>query len=256
MDLRYLLLSSLILIIFYSGCIQSKESANQLIDKAIQTQEVSYCEKIDDLGYKNQCYFKLSDSFPELCRKIKTFFCRDGPCFLDDELLGECYLNRYNKTKNESLCVEMEHYGGSYNKVKTCFTEAGYSGDAFCKKFKTSYHNFWNCYMNDLKVELNLTEAQCIQFSQISEDAKTRCYRDLAAISGNESFCHYSSEGSLDLGYCITDVAVARNNSSLCDIISSHCYVSKRSTGCKPDALESGETPFPEYCKDRVRQLN
>lgn len=240
-------------IILVAGCISSTELTN----KAIENKDISFCDRISDQGQKNQCYFRLSDFIPEACDKIVSFYCRGSPCFSDANLIGQCYLNLYNKTNDETYCVNMESHGGDYESIKNCFTMAGYSGDSLCKKFITSYNNFRDCYENDLKIDVNVTQNICINFSKNQRDQRkvSDCYRDLARVIKNESFCNLDNYLPLDPYYCIIDVAVAKNDTILCNQIPSDCFHCKAVDSCpKPIGNWTGDCmSFQDFCVETVK---
>ncbi len=249
--MKFLTFITILIVFLASACIM--ESSDALTKKAIENKDISFCEKIGDQGLQNKCYFEISEFMPEACDKIVPFYCRGSPCFHDDRLIGQCYMNLYEKTKDENYCIKMESLGGDYDSIKYCFLGLGYSGDSLCKKFVSSYDDFWNCYMNDLKIEPNVTEDICINFSQISERSKTSCYHDLAKITKNEEYCSFCTY-AMDEYFCITDVAIKKNDSKICDSLPSNCHRCSYGYSCNvPIRNESECKTFPEFCIEAVK---
>jgi len=250
--IKYLLILSLI--IFIAGC-----SSEQLTQKAIEKQDISYCNKIKDQGSQNRCYFKLADYVPEACSYIKPFYCVGSPCMDDSGLIAQCYEKLFEKNPSEQVCMDMESNKGAYQNVLGCFENLGFSGINLCKKFKTSYSNYWDCFRNKLgnglDVPVKITEAECVEFAKISEDNKWRCYRDLAVTEKNEEFCNkeYVRDSFNEMA-CLTEVAKAKKDPEVCNKISPSCYKCRTGVSCgsKPTGNWADCETYQEYCKNQI----
>ncbi|MCP3685635.1 MAG: hypothetical protein GY861_23540 [bacterium] len=252
--IKYVLLISLM--IFLVGCISNE----RLTEKAIEQQDISYCNKIKDQGTQNRCFFKLADYVPEACSHIEPFYCLGSPCMDESGLIAECYEKLFEKNPSEQVCIDMEANKGAYQNVLRCFEKLGFSGNSLCKKFKTSYSNFWGCFRNKLgnglDVPVEISEEECIEYAKISEDNKWRCYKDLAVTEKNEKFCNkdYMSNTFNELA-CLLEVAKAKKDTEVCNKIDPSCYKCGHGISCgggKPTGNWVDCDTYQNYCKKQI----
>jgi|GEM_PF-1520902 len=212
MRFNHLCVLFVFILILFSGCISSKKSVrqtrgeiNSLIKMALDSGNSYYCQKINNSDSRYRC-------------------------------LAELYLKLYEEYGDEKYCILMEKETANAQVTPPyalkCFQKAGYEGQDLCRKFKTSYVCYSDCFLNHLRRDVVLTEQDCVNFSRqegyVGLDNNWRCYSNLAILAKNSSLCdRITSKGhSYDCHYYAKDIelveeeirrAVESGNSTICN---------------------------------------
>ena len=145
-------------------------------------------------GYeRNDCLFEIKTE--QACDEMVVFdILNSGQVIGNPELVGSCYQRLYNKSNDETFCHKMAERRVDREHIESCFKNEGYSQDEICEFLGVaSLHYEYRCY-----------EELAVQRKDISLCKDARTYYD-------------------DQEYrCIILVAMARNESMLCEMIPLH----------------------------------
>ncbi|MEK6968510.1 MAG: hypothetical protein AABX51_07835 [Nanoarchaeota archaeon] len=251
--LKLILLTFIILLMVFSvGC-----SNKDLIKKALESKDITFCNKINDKKIQNQCFFELADFVPTACSQI-NMFCGSIRC---DNLIDQCYQKLFEKNPSEEICSAWESKDEPNSNIFECFKKVGYSDVSACKKF-SSYRYYKVCIARLSEIEnYSLTEEDCKTYASKSDGDSLECYNDLAITIGDIRYCNNNSEGFVD-SRCVTEVAKAKKDPETCNAINPFCFRCENGDSCYADQTQrekygqydQGCESYLEYCKKVAAQ--
>lgn len=232
--------------------VQSDEDIIKFTEMAVESRDIAYCERIVHKANRSQCYLELNT--PESCAKIDNFYYIGGDTadtYDDSEKIGECYWNLYDATKDEKYCVEMEAHKGLYEYVEFCFEQAGYSGNELCDKFVSDIDSFYRCYSSEPGAELNITTEHCRHFITVNPKKGYDCFVSLAVRHKDIKYCSIVEPYWEIMKFrCIISVALAKNDTNLCENIPTDCYHCSENEFCRePKPHHTGCENYADFCR-------
>ncbi|MEK7157791.1 MAG: MFS transporter [Patescibacteria group bacterium] len=220
----------------YNNCNFGKDE-ECVTGKATATNDASLCDinRYANPQNRNECRIKVSEKATDtsICREIE-----DGAGRNPESFKYQCFANIAINTKNYSLCNDLketsyrnECYSVIANRINDLNT---------CDKVSNEPSQFSDCVEN---IAINTNNRDLCE--KVDGENKKSCYLgfdlNLSKISKDTAICDKiksSGWGSVQIGFCLTNVAEYTGNYSLCENIKEYsnyrdvCYVavSRKST--------------------------
>lgn len=196
---------------FLRECEQAESQGECLTDLAIDSRDVSLCDKLEDEGSKDDCYNLSNSLIGDIvaCEKVQNETIREG-----------CYLRLAIRKKDLSFCEKINYQFA----LNECYlkTAAFKKDTSICDRLPIQTDRDF-CYgyaSHDISV--------CETIEEKPARSKELCYLEIAEASQNASICKIAKEQSWREA-CYVSVAWLKEDSSLCRLVADNelkddCY--------------------------------